>query len=481
MSEQPSARLWGGRFRSPPDPALMALSRAAPSYFRLYREDLAGSRAHARELQRAAIVTPAELDTLLAAMDAIEADIAAGGALPSPEDEDVHTWLERLLTERLGSLGGKLRAGRSRNDQTANDLRLYLRRTAREILSGVLTLQDALAAQGETHNETIAPGFTHLQPAQPVSFGHHLLAHAQALLRDGERLIDWDRRAARCPLGAAALAGSAIALTPEHAARELGYDGPCENSIDAVAARDHVAEFLFVMAMLGVDLSRLAEEIVLWTSHQFGWVALDDAFATGSSIMPQKKNPDIAELTRGIAGRHIGALTGLLATLKAMPLAYNRDLFEDKRAVFESVDAMLLVLPAFAGMIRTMTVRAAILREQATLGFTLATEVADWLARRGVPFSEAHEITGALVRLCEEKGIELAEVTPQDLAAIDNRLTPDMLACLTPEAAIAARTGHGGTAPSRVREQLSRLRQALARQLHWINDARTTHAETNAP
>jgi argininosuccinate lyase len=446
----------------------MALSRAAPSYFRLYPEDLAGSRAHARELLRAGFLTSAECETLLAAMDAIEANIDAGHEPPVPDDEDVHTYLERLLTERLGPLGGKLRAGRSRNDQTANDLRLYLRRIARQILAGIHSIQDALTAQAEVHIETIAPGFTHLQPAQPVSFGHHLLAHVQALLRDGERLIDWDRRTARSPLGAAALAGSAIALTPEQSARELDYDAPCENSIDAVAARDHVAEFLFVTAMLGVDLSRLAEEIVLWTSHQFRWVVLDDAFATGSSIMPQKKNPDIAELTRGMAGRHIGALTGLLATLKAMPLAYNRDLFEDKHAVFESVDGMLLTLPAFAGMIRTMSVRADIVRAQATLGFTLATEVADWLARRGVPFSEAHEITGALVRLCEEQDIGLPELTPEDLAAVDERLTPDLMACLTPEAAVAARTSYGGTAPARVREQLARLRDAIARQHDWI-------------
>jgi argininosuccinate lyase len=427
----------------------MDLSRAAPSYFRLYPEDLTGSRAHARELERAGILTGAELSAVLEGLDAVEGEITAGLSPTIPADEDVHTYLERLLTAKLGPLGGKLRAGRSRNDQTANDLRLYLRRVARRILSGIFDVQDALRSQAATHVGTVAPGFTHLQPAQPVSFGHQLLAHAQALLRDGERIIDWDRRAACSPLGAAALAGSAIALHPELSAAEMGYDGPCENSIDAVAARDHVAEFLFVLAMLGVDLSRLAEEIVLWTSRQFGWVVLHDSFATGSSIMPQKKNPDVAELTRGMAGRYIGSLAGLLATLKGMPLAYNRDLFEDKRAVFESVDGMLLVLPAFAGMVRTMSVRADTLRLQATQGYTLATEVADWLARRGVPFSEAHEISGALVRLCEERGVDLAD--------------------LTPEAAIAARTGHGGTAPVRVREQIARLDGALATQRAWVD------------
>jgi argininosuccinate lyase len=336
------------------------------------------------------------------------------------------------------------------------------------VMAGLLDVEAALRAQAALHVETIAPGFTHLQPAQPVSFGHQLLAHAQAILRDAERIVDWDKRAARSPLGAAALAGSAIALHPELSAVEMGYDAPCENSIDAVASRDHVAEFLFIVAMLGVNLSRLAEEIVIWTSRQFGWVVLDDAFATGSSIMPQKKNPDVAELTRGMAGRYIGSLAGLLATMKAMPLAYNRDLFEDKRAAFESVDGILLCLPAFAGMVRTMTVNVETLRAQATMGFTLATEAADWLSRRGVPFSEAHEISGAMVRLCEEKGCDLPDLTPEDLAKVDARLTPDVLDCLTLDAALAARSGYGGTAPVRVREQLARLDDALASHRAWL-------------
>jgi argininosuccinate lyase len=461
------ALLWGGRFRSPPDPAMMNLSRAAPSYFRLYPQDLTGSRAHARELNRAGILDDGETARVLAAMDEIEAEIAAGDRPTIPADEDVHTYLERLLTAKLGPLGGKVRAGRSRNDQTANDLRLFLRARARDVMAGLLDVEAALREQAARHVDTIAPGFTHLQPAQPISFGHQLLAHAQAILRDAERIADWDRRAARSPLGAAALAGSAIALRPDLSAAEMGYDGPCENSIDAVASRDHVAEFLFAVAMLGVNLSRLAEEIVIWTSRQFGWVVLDDSFATGSSIMPQKKNPDIAELTRGMAGRYIGSLAGLLATMKAMPLAYNRDLFEDKRAAFESVDGILLCLPAFAGMVRTMKVQADTLRQQASLGFTLATEAADWLARRGVPFAEAHEISGALVQLCEDKGCDLPDLTPDDLARVDARLTPDVLDCLSLEAAIAARSGYGGTAPARVREQIGRLDEALARHRAW--------------
>jgi argininosuccinate lyase len=445
----------------------MRLSRAEASYFRLVPYDLAGSRAHANELVRAGLLTQGEGDDLRAALDALEVDVTAGRVAPAPADEDVHTFLERVLTERLGPLGGKLRAGRSRNDQAANDLKLYLRDHARRVLDAVCDLQGALLEQAERLAETPAPGFTHLQPAQPIVFGHHLLAHGQALARDGERLIDWDRRSSRSPLGAAALAGSAIAVRPELSARELGYEAPCENSIDAVAARDHVAEFLFVAAMIATDVSRLAEEVFIWTSRQFRFVVLDDGFATGSSIMPQKKNPDIAELARGRAARLIGDLATMLIALKGLPLAYNRDLAEDKRAAFDAVDQLLIVLPAMAGMIRTMRVDERRLAAEAVEGFTLATEVADWLSRQGVPFSEAHEITGALVRLCEERGLQLHEVSDADLAGIDPRLTPELREHLTLEAALAARSGYGGTAPARVREQIERLRVVVAEQRGW--------------
>jgi argininosuccinate lyase len=295
---------------------------------RLAPYDIVSSQAHARELERAGILTAAETDTIVTELDVIRTAWRAGALLPSEQDEDVHTFIERVLTERLGPLGGKLRAGRSRNDQAANDLKLYLRHQARALVASVLDLQEALCAQAAQHIDTVAPGFTHLQPAQPIVFAHQLLAHAQVFARDVDRCIDWDRRHARSPLGAAALAGSAIALQPERSAVELGYDAPCENSIDAVGSRDHVAEFLFVAAMIGVQLSRLSEEIVLWCSKQFQWVVLDDAFATGSSIMPQKKNPDIAELTRGRAARLIGDLTTVLTLLKALPFSYNRDLSE---------------------------------------------------------------------------------------------------------------------------------------------------------
>ncbi len=464
---QPTDRLWGARFKTGPSAALAALSRCPERYFRLTPYDLAGSRAHARELQRAGLLDESETLRTLEALDRIGDDFAAGRLHPTLDDEDVHTFIERVLTERLGALGGKLRAGRSRNDQTANDLRLFLRDHARTIATEVLGLQQALVEQAEQHVESICPGFTHLQQAQPIVFAHHLLAHAQSMLRDVQRLVDWDARTALSPLGAAAMAGSAIARQPDYSAKEMGYTGPCENSIDAVASRDHVAEFLFVAGMLGVNISRLSEEFCLWSSRQFRWVVLDDAYATGSSIMPQKKNPDIAELARGKAGRLIGNLTGLMSTLKSLPLSYNRDLSEDKHSVLDSVDTLLLVLPAMAGMVATMKVQVDELRRQAPMGFTLATEVADWLATRGVPFKEAHEITGALVQACEKHEIELWEASPVMLAQVDARLTSEVRDCLTLEAAIAARNGWGGTAPERVKEQIGRLKVALAEQQVW--------------
>ncbi|NCE86330.1 MULTISPECIES: argininosuccinate lyase [Pseudomonas] len=466
---QPTDRLWGARFKTGPSAALAALSRCPERYFRLTPYDLAGSRAHARELQRAGLLDESETLRTLQALDGIGADFAAGNLHPTLDDEDVHTFIERVLTERLGALGGKLRAGRSRNDQTANDLRLFLRDHVRTIATQVLALQQALVQQAEQHVQSICPGFTHLQQAQPIVFAHHLLAHAQSMLRDVQRLIDWDARTALSPLGAAAMAGSAIARQPEQSAKEMGYTGPCENSIDAVASRDHVAEFLFVAGMLGVNISRLSEEFCLWSSRQFRWVVLDDAYATGSSIMPQKKNPDIAELARGKAGRLIGNLTGLMSTLKSLPLSYNRDLSEDKHSVLDSVDTLLLVLPALAGMVATMQVQVQELRRQAPMGFTLATEVADWLATRGVPFKEAHEITGALVQACEKHEIELWEASPALLAEVDARLTPQVRDCLTLEAAIAARNGWGGTAPERVKEQIERLKVSLAAQQKWAD------------
>lgn len=474
MSNQ-AVRLWGGRFRKAPDPSLMKLSSAAGAHQRLVPQDIAGSLAHAAELERAGLLTAAECATISATLKEIRSDFLAGRIGVGSGDEDIHTFLERLLIERLGDTGAKLRAGRSRNDQAANNLKLYLRQETPRLVLLLAALVEALAEQAERHAGSVSPGFTHLQSAQPVTFGHWLMAHAQPLLRDITRFQDFLARTGECPLGAAALAGSAIVRDPARSARQLGYTAPFENSVDAVSARDHVAEFLFVAAMALTNLSRLAEEVTLWASRQFGWIELDDAFATGSSIMPQKKNPDIAELSRGRAARVLGDVVTMLGALKGLPLAYNRDLAEDKRAGFDAVDVLDEVLPAFTGLILSMQVRPDRLRAQAAEGFALATEVADYLARNGVPFAEAHEITGALVRYCEDMGLTLESLDPKSLSAVDPRLGADLIPHLTLDAALAARSGHGGTAPDRVRDQISRLRDRLAGMRAWA--ARQAGAE----
>ncbi|WP_308797869.1 argininosuccinate lyase [Agromyces silvae] len=468
MTERPT-QLWGGRFSSGPSEALRRFSRSPERYFSLAPYDLQGSRAHVRELNRAGLIDDAELALITTAIDELTADVLTGATQPIEADEDVHTFLERELIERLGPLGGKVRAGRSRNDQAANDLRLYLRDQARTVAALLVGLIDALADQAERSLDLPVPGFTHLQPAQPVVFAHQLLAHAQPLVRDLARLRHWDERAGVSPLGAAALAGSTFSRSPETSAAELGYAGVAENSIDAVASRDVPLEFLFISSLAFVDLSRLCEEITMWASVQFGWIRLDDAWCTGSSIMPQKKNPDIAELARGRAGQVLGDLVGLMATVKSLPLAYNRDLIGDKHAVLDAVESFELALPALTGLVATFTPNAERMRADATKGFTLATEAADWLARRGVPFSEAHEVSGAMVRYCEERGIELHEIPESALAGIDERLTADVLPALTLEAALAAHDATGGTAPARVAEQLTRVRAAVAAFRTWID------------
>jgi argininosuccinate lyase len=461
------ARLWGGRFRGGPAEALARLSVSVQFDWRLAPYDLAASRAHARVLARANLLSTEELGRTLAALDDLEAACASGEFRPTVEDEDVHTALERGMLERVGSLGGKLRAGRSRNDQVATDLRMYLRDHARGLAARVVELSDSLVEQASRHVDTPAPGMTHLQHAQPVSFGHQLLAHVQPLLRDLDRLRDWDKRAAISPLGAGALAGSSLPLDPVQVAKELGFEASAANSIDAVADRDFVAEFLFVAALIGVHLSRLGEEVVLWTTPEFGWVELDDAFATGSSIMPQKKNPDIAELARGKSGRLIGALMTVLTMLKGLPLAYDRDMQEDKEPAFDAVDTLALVLPALAGMVSTMLVRVDRLAAATPQGYTLATEVADWLVRRGVPFRDAHEITGRLVSLCVARDCALDEVSDEDLAAVAAQLTPEVREVLSVRGALAARTTPGSTGPGPVADQLAMAGDRLERWRTW--------------
>jgi len=462
-------RLWGGRFGHGPAPELVALSRSTHFDWRLAPYDLAGSRAHARVLHAAGLLHDDELAELQAGVDRLAADVAAGAVQPDPSDEDVHGALERLLVERLGPrLGGRLRAGRSRNDQVATLFKMYLRDRARVLAQELLGVVDALVAQAQDHLGVAMPGRTHLQHAQPVLLSHHLLAHAWPLLRDVERLQDWDARvAADSPYGSGALAGSALGLDPVAVAVELGFTGSTANSIDGVSARDFVAEFAFVAAMAAVDVSRIAEEVVLWATREFGFVRLHDSWSTGSSIMPQKKNPDIAELARGKAGRLVGDLTGLLTTLKGLPLAYNRDLQEDKEPVLDAVDTLDVLLPAFAGMVATLQFDVERLAELAPQGFTLATDVAEWLVRQGVPFREAHELAGACVRRCEERDVELADLTDDELATISPHLGPGVREVLTVAGSVASRDARGGTAESRVRDQLVELRQRTASLAQW--------------
>ncbi|MDQ2796878.1 MAG: argininosuccinate lyase, partial [Actinomycetota bacterium] len=446
MIDEPQDRisLWGGRFASGPSDALAALSLSTHFDWRLARHDIAGSRAHARVLRGAGLLTDDELESMLAGLDQLDGDVADGSFTPVPADEDVHTALERGLVERVGvELGGRLRAGRSRNDQIATLIRMYLRAEARQIAAGTIAVIDALQGQAREHLGVAMPGRTHLQHAQPVLLSHHLLAHCWALSRDVERFRDWDRRAARSPYGAGALAGSSLGLDPAAVAAELGFDGPSENSIDATASRDVVAEFSFVTAMLAVDLSRIAEEVILWATKEFSFVTLDDAYSTGSSIMPQKKNPDVAELTRGKAGRLIGDHAGLLATLKGLPLAYNRDLQEDKEPVFDAVDTLRLLLPAMSGMLATLQFHTERLESLAPQGFSLATDIAEWLVRQHVPFRVAHELAGACVQECERQGIELGELSDDDLAAISPELTPGVRGVLTVAGSIASRSATG--------------------------------------
>ena len=462
--------LWGGRFCGGPADALAALSVSTHFDWRLARYDIAGSRAHARALAQVGLLDEDQLAGMLDALDRLEADVVAGVFVPEATDEDVHTALERGLIERAGDdLGGRLRAGRSRNDQIATLIRMYLRDQARHVAGLVLDVVDALIDQAAQASDAIMPGRTHMQHAQPVLVAHQLLAHAWPLMRDVERLEDWDARAAVSPYGSGALAGNTLGMDPDVVAADLGFEAAVENSIDGTASRDVVAELSFVLTMVAVDVSRLSEEIIIWNTKEFDFVVLDDSYSTGSSIMPQKKNPDVAELARGKAGRLIGDLTGLLATLKALPLAYNRDLQEDKEPVFDAVDTLAVLLPAVSGMVSTMTLRYERMAALAPQGFSLATDVAEWLVKNGVPFRRAHEISGACVRECDRRGIELWDLSDDDFAAIDERLTPGVREVLSAEGAVAARTGHGGTAPVRVVEQLARAiaRSAELRVFTW--------------
>ena len=461
---QTNDALWGGRFASGPDDALAALSKSTHFDWRLATYDLAGTRAHLVALHAAGYLSDSEHETLKSASFDLEAKVRSGEFLPKESEEDVHAALERGLIEIAGAdLAGKIRAGRSRNDQIATLIRSYLLDSSQLIENQLLEYLEVLSDLAQEHLGVAMPGRTHFQHAQPVLLSHHLLAHAWPMVRNLERLADWRNRARLSPYGAGALAGNTLGLDPNLVANELGFTGTTQNSMDATSSRDVVAEFAFVAAMIAVDLSRFAEEIIIWSSYEFDYVKLDDSYSTGSSIMPQKKNPDIAELARGKSGRMIGNLTGLMATLKGLPLSYNRDLQEDKEPVFDSVDTLLLVLPAFIGLVRTLKFNIERMEQLAPMGYSLATDVAEWLVKQGVPFRVAHEITGELVRECELAGVELSEASDELLARVSDFLKPELREVTNVKNAIDARNGAGGTASSEVKRQLTQLAKIIAR------------------
>lgn len=460
--------LWGGRFSGGPSEAMFALSVSTHFDWVLAPYDVLASKAHAKVLHKAGLLSDDDLDTMLSGLTELGEKVASGEFRPAPTDEDVHGAMERGLIEIVGpEVGGRLRAGRSRNDQVATLFRMWVRDAIRDTAAQVSDLVDALADQAAAHPDAIMPGKTHSQAAQPILLAHELLGHAQPLLRDIERLQDLDKRLAVSPYGSGALAGSSLQLDPEAIAEELGFDAAAENSLDGTAARDFASETAFVLAQIAVDMSRLSEEIIYWCTPEYGYVTLDDAWSTGSSIMPQKKNPDVPELTRGKTGRLIGNLTGLLSTLKAQPLAYNRDLQEDKEPIVDSVAQLNLLLPAMTGLVSTLTFHEDRMRELAPRGFTLATDLAEWMVRQGVPFREAHEASGACVRIAEERGVDLVELTDEELAGVDKRLKPSVREVLTIDGAVASRATKGGTAGVRVAEQRETVRQRAAAARSW--------------
>ena len=448
---------------------MATLSSSTHFDWRLAPYDLDGSRAHASALHRAGLLTDDDLAAMIEGLDVVASEVSSGDFRPAETDEDVHGALERRLVELVGGeLGGRLRAGRSRNDQIATLIRMYLRDALRAVAVGIGEVIDALQQQARDHLGTAMPGRTHLQHAQPVLLSHHLLAHAWPLLRDIDRIRDLDRRLAVSPYGSAALAGTSLGLDAGAVATQLGFHSSVANSIDGTSSRDLVAEAAYICAQIAVDLSRLSEDVIIWVTQEFGFASLADEWSTGSSIMPQKKNPDVAELARGKAGRLIGNLTGLLATLKGLPLAYNRDLQEDKEPIFDSIDQLLIMLPAVAGMVSTLTFHPDRLAELAPKGFSLATDIADWLVRQRVPFAEAHEIAGACVRRCEADGIELTDLSADDLLEISPHLTAEVRSVLTVDGSINSRSGRGGTAEARVREQLTEVAAAVAAVEKWL-------------
>ena len=454
--------LWGGRFSEEPADAVFALSRSVHFDWRLAPYDLRASLAHLAVLESSGLLTPEVSTKIRSALLELIEEVASGAFTYNDTDEDVHSALERGLTEKLGEIGGSLRAGRSRNDQVATDLRLYAIDAMLGIAQMTIALQQALLSKADEYADAPAVGFTHMQHAQPVLFGHELAKHAHAFNRDLDRIDDWFIRTSVSPLGSGALAGSSLPLSPEATAAALGFKKSAGNSIDAVSDRDFVAEALFVTSMIGMHLSRIGEEWCIWATTEFGWAQVSDSYSTGSSIMPQKKNPDMAELARGKAGRLVGNLTGVLTMLKGLPFAYNRDLQEDKEPLFDSFDTLALVLPAVTGMVSTTHFDRGKMAASAPTGYSLATEIADFLVRAHVPFASAHEAAGKCVALAENKKIELHEISDADFSSIHPALTPDIRGVLTVEGALASRTTYGGTAPAALARQLAILKSEVS-------------------
>jgi len=446
--------LWGGRFSETPADAVFALSRSVHFDWRLAPYDLRSSLAHLSVLKSNGLLENSVASAIAQALHELQNEVASGKFVAIATDEDVHSALERGLTEKLGAIGGSLRAGRSRNDQVATDLKLYAIDHMVEVAQQLLALQDALLSKASEYGDAPAPGFTHLQHAQPVLFGHEIAKHVHAFARDVDRITDWLARTAVSPLGSGALAGSSLPLSPEVTAKALGFTAASANSIDAVSDRDFVAEALFISSMIGIHLSRIGEEWCIWATTEFGWAKVADAYSTGSSIMPQKKNPDMAELARGKAGRLVGNLTGVLTMLKGLPFAYNRDLQEDKEPLFDSIDTLLLVLPAVTGMVATTEFDREKMALAAPMGFSLATEIADYLVRANVPFAHAHEAAGKCVALCESSSRQLHQLTDAEFAAIHPELKGDVRDVLTVHGALASRASSGGTSPASLKEQI---------------------------
>jgi argininosuccinate lyase len=459
---QESNSMWGGRFAGGPSAIMQQINASIPVDKRLWREDVAASKAHAAMLGAQGVLSEEDAAAILDGLDRIAAEFVDNGVPERLELEDIHMMVEHRLTELIGPAAGRLHTARSRNDQVATDFKLWVRGACGESRDAARALQRVLVARAEEHADAIMPGFTHLQVAQPVTLGHHLLAYVEMLERDSSRFTAAFDRADECPLGAAALAGTGFRLDRQATATALGFARPTANSLDSVSDRDFALDYLSAATQCSLHLSRLAEELIIWASAPFGFVQLSDAFSTGSSIMPQKRNPDAAELVRGHAGRITGAFTSLMVTMKGLPLAYSKDMQDDKAPVFEAHDLLMLSLAALAGMVETTTFNTQRMRAAAAGGYSTATDLADWLVREaGVPFREAHHITGRAVKTAEQRGCDLADLSLDILRAIEPRIDDRVYDVLTVEASVASRTSYGGTAPERVREQVARWQELL--------------------